>query len=102
MKFAHLTKIEFTNNNTYPIFYVENDLDLVFSNEPFIEELANKNGYWDFTIKIGVQSLEVTCNKKQKKVVNKHIVINREGKIYQYVPTDGPEVAVNREAVSRN
>lgn len=71
----NLTKIEFTNNNTYPIFYVDNDLDLVFSNEPFIEELANKNGYWDFTIKIGIQSLEVTCNKKQKKVVNKHIIV---------------------------
>jgi N-acetyl-anhydromuramyl-L-alanine amidase AmpD len=35
-------------------------------------------------------------------VSSAHFVINREGKIYQYVPTDGPEVAVNREAVSRN
>lgn len=71
----NVTKIEFTNNNTYPIFYVDNDLDLVFSDEQFIEELANKNGYWDFTIKTSIQSLEVTCNKKQKKVVNKHVIV---------------------------
>lgn len=71
----NLTKIEFTQNNTYPIFYVNSDLDYVFSNEPFLEELAKNNGYWNFTIKIGIQSLEVTCNKKQKKIENKIIII---------------------------
>jgi hypothetical protein len=71
----NVTKIEFTHNNTYPIFYVNGDVDYVFSNEPFLEELAKNNGYWDFTIKIGIQSLEVTCNKKQKKIENKMIII---------------------------
>lgn len=72
----NLTKIEFTQNNTYPIFYINiDDYDRVFHNDSFLEELAKNNGYWDFAIEIGNKSLEVICNKKLKKIENKIIVI---------------------------
>jgi len=72
----NLTKIEFTQNNTYPIFYVNiDDYDHVFHNDSFLEELAKNNGYWDFAIEIGNKTLEVICNKKLKKIENKIIVI---------------------------
>lgn len=74
-----VTKIEFTHNNTYPIFYVKDNPYCDMGDDIFLEELANKNGYWDFKIitikKFYTKSYEVTCDKKKKMVSWKKMII---------------------------
>lgn len=63
-----LQSVELTNNRKYPIFKVHSlgghDLD----NKDFLDELAAKNGFWDFQITDGQSFVNVYCDKANKQI----------------------------------
>lgn len=69
-----VTKVEFKNNKTYPIFYVKLINNLNDSNKTYyknlITQIATANGYWDYEIIDSTKNvdLKVTCDKNSKTV----------------------------------
>lgn len=61
-----LVKVELTNNKKYPIFVVKSLGDFSVDSSDFLYSLAEKNGYWDFSITDGTRYINVYCDKTRK------------------------------------
>ncbi len=58
------------NNKNFPIFYInESPKNFNFLNYIFLSLLAEKNGYWDFEIKIKNNYIKIFCDKHKKRVI---------------------------------
>ena len=65
-----VVKVELLKKKTYPVFYVKRKTqDISINDERMLTEIAAKNGYWDFKIVVGTNSVEVRCDKKKRNVI---------------------------------
>jgi len=68
---GRLEKVEFKENETYPIFYVD---FIQTPNYTFYMELAEANGYWNFAVVNtdhgGKDAVEVVCEASKKRIVH--------------------------------
>ncbi|MBO9610291.1 MAG: hypothetical protein J7639_30305 [Paenibacillaceae bacterium] len=68
---GRLEKVEFKDNETYPIFYVD---FIQTPNYTFYTELAEANGYWNFSVvntdRGGKEVVDVVCDASKKRVIH--------------------------------
>ena len=71
-----LYKVEIANQ-TYPIFYTNEENEDLIVGYDFLNELAKANGFWDFSIikSFENQEVKVKCDKESK-----HVVSSDDGK----------------------
>lgn len=67
-----LLKVELSNDQTYPTFYLSTDPQRLLVDPIFQYELAEANGYWDYKMIYDDQYVEVYADKANK-LVNKMV-----------------------------
>lgn len=81
-----IEKVDFKNNKTYPIFYVDLTKNIDSNNETYyknlIKQLATANGYWDYEIIDAKKDVDikVICDKSKGTV--KQILYNKDNNYF--------------------
>lgn len=98
-----VTKVDFKNNKTYPIFYVKlvkdlnNNYKIYYNN--LIKQVATANGYWDYEIIDNAKNVDikVTCNRGNRTI--KQALYNGKSSYFQNSKVNNTE-SVDNEMIN--